>query len=68
MPDPGESFATYVLGGLDALGLEADDVDLAVMQAAHGLWWPAIQEVLALDLGGVAPEADPDLSRPPEHA
>lgn len=38
---------------------------MAVIQAAHGLFWPAIVELLALDLGDVALEPAPDLSRAP---
>ena len=55
----------YLAGGLASLGIEADEVEMVVIQAAHGLFWPAIVELLALDLGAVAPEPAPDLSRAP---
>lgn len=51
-----DSFAAFVPGGLASLGIEADEVDLAVMQAAHALYWPAIRELLDTDLSAVAPE------------
>lgn len=55
----------FIPAGLASLGIEADEVELAVMGAAHTLFWPAILELLELDTGGVAPELNPDLSRAP---
>jgi hypothetical protein len=55
----------FIPAGLASFGIEADEVDLAVMGAAHGMFWPAILELLELDAGEVAPERAPDLSRPP---
>lgn len=65
MSDPADTFDTYVIGGLDAMGLDADEVDLAVMAAAHNLWWPAIEELLSIDFDAVEPEQPLDLSRAP---
>lgn len=65
MPDS-DSFDDFVPTGLASLGIEADEVELAVMRATHQLWWPAIRELLSTELGAVAAEADADLSRPPE--
>lgn len=56
----------FVPAGLASLGIEADEVDIAVMGATHQLFWPAIRELLTLDVGAVSPERDPDLSRAPE--
>jgi hypothetical protein len=56
----------FVPAGLASLGIEADEVDLAVMGAAHQLFWPSIRELLALDVSAVVPERCPDLSRAPE--
>ena len=55
----------FVPAGLAALGIEADEVDLAVMGAAHQMFWPAILELLSLDTSGVEVERCPDLSRAP---
>jgi hypothetical protein len=55
----------FILAGLASLGIEADEIELAVMGAAHALFWPAIVELLELDTGDFAPEAGADLSRPP---
>jgi hypothetical protein len=56
----------FIPAGLAALGIEADEVDLAVMGAVHGLLWQPLQELLALDTGEVEPERCPDLSKAPE--
>ena len=55
----------FIPAGLASLGIEADEVDLAVISAVHGLLWPPILELLALDTGSVAPEPAPDLSQAP---
>ncbi len=55
----------FLAGGLASLGIEADEVEMAVIEAAHGLFWPGIVGLLALDLGDDAPEPAADLSRAP---
>lgn len=62
-PDRAEQF---IPAGLASLGIEADEIDLAVMDAAHKMFWPSIRDLLALDLGELEPERDQDLSRAPE--
>jgi hypothetical protein len=58
----------FIPAGLASLGIEADDVDLAVMNAAHQMFWPAILDLLSRELADVGPERNPDMSRPPEEA
>lgn len=55
----------FVPAGLASLGIELDEVDLAVIDALHGIFWPAIGELLAFDTTGVEPERCPDLSEAP---
>jgi hypothetical protein len=55
----------FIPAGLASFGIEADEVDLAVIGAAHAMFWPAILDLLELDLGDVVPEPSPDLSRAP---
>jgi len=55
----------FIDGGLAVLGIEADEVERAVIGASHELFWPGILDLLALDLGELEPEPDPDLSRAP---
>ena len=59
------SFDDFVPGGLTTLGIEFDETDLAVLRVAHGIWWPAIQDLLEADLSDVTPDPLPDLSRGP---
>ena len=56
----------FIPAGLASLGIEADEVDLAVMGAVHGLLWPPLLELLALDTEAVEPERCPDVSRAPQ--
>jgi hypothetical protein len=58
----------FIDAGLDLLGIEVDEAERAVIAASHRLFWPGVLELLALDLGEVEPEADPDLSLPPRGA
>lgn len=55
----------FVPAALASLGIEADEVELAVIGAVHQLLWPPVAELLALDTGTVEPEPCPDLSRAP---
>jgi hypothetical protein len=55
----------FIPAGLASLGVEADEIELAVMGAAHAMFWPAIVELFELDTGDLDPEPRPDLSRAP---
>jgi hypothetical protein len=55
----------FIPAGLAAMGIEADETDLAVIAAVHGIFWPPILELLALDTGEAEPERFPDLSKAP---
>ena len=65
MTESAPSDEDFIPAGLAALGIEADETDLAVMAAVHGLLWPPLAELLALDTGDVEPERCPDLSSGP---
>lgn len=67
MTEPGD-FDSFVPAGLVAIGVEADEIELAIMRVAHALYWPGIVGLLEADLSEVALEPGPDLSRPPEPA
>jgi hypothetical protein len=60
---PGEEF---VAAGLASFGVEADEIELAVIGAAHALFWQPILELLELETGEVGFERNPDLSRAPD--
>ena len=55
----------FIPAGLAAFGIEADEVELAVIGAAQQLFWPAILELVALDTSEVPAERNPDLSQTP---
>jgi hypothetical protein len=55
----------FIPAALVAFGVEADEIELAVMHAAHAMFWPPILELLSLDTSGVAPEPAPDLAQAP---
>ncbi|HEV7771142.1 MAG TPA: hypothetical protein VGO66_10880 [Solirubrobacterales bacterium] len=65
MDDPSQA-DDFVPAGLASLGIEADEIELAVMNAAKGMFWPPIVELLSLDTSGLEPERCPDLSQAPE--
>lgn len=54
----------FIEAGLAAYGIEADEIELAVIRAAHEMFWPPILELLALDTSAAA-EPAPDLSQAP---
>jgi hypothetical protein len=55
----------FIPAGLASFGIEADEIELAVMGAAHAMFWPPILALLELDTSAVAPERNPDLSQAP---
>jgi hypothetical protein len=55
----------FIPAGLAAYGIKADEIELAVIRAAHQTFWPPILELLALDTSQVPAERDPDLSQAP---
>ena len=57
----------FIPAALASYGVEADEIELAVMQAAHETFWPPILELLEFDTSAVASERDPDLSQPPRN-
>ena len=56
----------FLTGGLATLGIEFDEVEMAVMAATHELYWPPIAQFLEIDLSAVEPEPKADMSRAPE--
>jgi hypothetical protein len=60
-----QSADDFIPAALAAYGVEADEIELAVMRAAHETFWPPILELLELDTSAVAAERDPDLSKAP---
>jgi hypothetical protein len=55
----------FVGAGLELLDLEADEAEIAVIEAADGLYRPVIERLLEAELDGIEPEPGTDMSRPP---
>jgi hypothetical protein len=64
----GEGFDTFARAALARMGVEVDDVDLAVMRVAEAVYGPDRDALMAADLSGIAREHDFDPSRPPSDA
>jgi hypothetical protein len=60
--DPFERFA---VSGLEMLGIEADEAELAVIGVADGIYRRHIEALLAANLDGVEPEPRIDLGSAP---
>jgi hypothetical protein len=66
-PEPGEAGAVqrFARTGLELLDLEASEAEIAVIEAADGLYRPVIDRLLEAELDGIDPEPGTDMSQPP---
>ena len=55
----------FVRAGLELLDLEASEAEIAVIEAADGLYRPLIDALLEAELDGVEPEPGADMSQRP---
>jgi hypothetical protein len=62
---PESAFQSYLEGALESFGIEADDVERAVMAGVWSLYEPAMQGLRDADLDGVELEIGVDLSKAP---
>jgi hypothetical protein len=62
--DP-EGFQAYARAAWARVGVEVDEVDLAVMSVAEGVYGPGRDALMAADLSEIPREHDFDPSRPP---
>ena len=65
--DAGDADAVgrFARAGLELLDLEADEAEIAVIEAADRLYRPVIEHLLQAEFDGVHPEPGADMSRPP---
>jgi hypothetical protein len=63
--DEPESAKDFVSAGLASLGIEADEMELALIAGVHQVFWPPIQDLLALDTSDVELELPLDLAKAP---
>jgi hypothetical protein len=60
-----DDFEDSIRASLARYGVEADDVDIAVMRVAEQVYGPQRDALMAADLSGLAPEHGLDPSRSP---
>ena len=60
-----DAFERHVRAGLDVLGHDVDESELAVMRVADGVYGPQLRALIAADLRDVWAEPDMDPSRAP---
>ncbi len=59
------AFQSYLNGALETFGIVADEEERAVMTGVWSLYEPAMELLRDADLGGIEPERNADLSKPP---
>ena len=60
-----DAFEQFARGGLEWLGLTADDTDVAIMRYIDEIFGPELRALLAADMRDWWPENDFDPSRAP---
>ena len=60
-----DAFERHVRAGLEQLGYEVDERELAIMRVADGVYGPQRRALVEADLRAVWPEPDLDPSHPP---
>jgi hypothetical protein len=60
-----DAFEQFVRGGMQWMGLAADDVDVEIMRYIDQVFGPELRALMAEDMNGVWPETDLDPSRAP---
>ncbi len=61
----GDRSRDYIESGLATLGLDAGEDEIAVIQAVHAIYSPALDALMAEGFDGSTPEPGADMSRPP---
>lgn len=60
-----DAFEQHIRAGLELLGYQIDDTELAIMRVADGVYGTQLRDLVSADLRGVWPEPDFDPSRAP---
>jgi hypothetical protein len=63
--EAGSAFQRYLDSGLESFGIEADEMERAVMAGVWSIWEPDMNLLRDADLDGVTHELNMDLSSPP---
>jgi hypothetical protein len=59
------TYQTYLQAALEIYGIEADEVERAVITGVWEIYEPGMNALAEADLSAVEPEIGPDLSLPP---
>jgi hypothetical protein len=62
---PDSAYQAYLKSALEIYGIEADEIERAVITGIWELYEPGMNLLAEADLSAVEPERAPDLSRPP---
>jgi hypothetical protein len=60
-----DGFHSFAIAGMERLGIEVDEAELAVMGVVDSVYRPHIDSLLEADLDALEPEPRIDLSGPP---
>jgi hypothetical protein len=60
-----DAFELHIRAGLELLGYEVDETELAVMRVADGVYGPQLRALVEADLAAIWAEPDLDPSRAP---
>ena len=60
-----DEFQSFARAAFARIGIEVDEVDLAVMRVAEGAYGPDREALMTADLSDIPREHDLDPSRPP---
>lgn len=60
-----DAFEQHVRAGLELLGHDVDEGELAIMRVADGVYGPQLRALVEADLRDVWPEPDLDPAQPP---
>jgi hypothetical protein len=60
-----DSSRDYIESGLAALGLDAAEDEIAVIQAVNAIYAPPLDALMAEGLDGIPHEPGADMSKPP---
>ena len=64
-PDGQEAGRRYVVAGLEVLGVEAADDEVAVIQVVHAIYGPALEALMAEGFDDIPHEPGAEMSRAP---
>jgi hypothetical protein len=62
---PASAGRRYVVAGLEVLGVDAGEDEIAVIEAVDAVYGPSLEALLADEFDGILHEPGADMSKPP---